>query len=128
MGGKFHIDVDVARSLVRITMSGFFSEADIRAFLAERETAHRLLRCGPNEHVTLNDMRDMDIRSQEVVESFRSILAAPEYRSRRLAFVVTGSLSRIQLMRTISGRDARCFDDPWAAEDWLFAEDDAQAA
>jgi hypothetical protein len=128
MSGEFHIDVDVARSLVRIAMSGFFTEADIRAFLAEREAAHRLLRCGPNEHVTLNDMRYMDIRSQEVVESFRSILAAPEYRSRRLAFVVTGSLSRIQLMRTISGRDARCFDDPWAAEDWLLAEDDAQAA
>ncbi len=128
MGGEFHIHVDVARSLVRITMSGFFTEADIRAFLAEREAAHRLLRCGLNEHVTLNDMRDMDVRSQEVVESFRSILAAPEYRSRRLAFVVTGSLSRMQLMRTLSGRDARCFDDPWAAEDWLLSEGDAQAA
>jgi hypothetical protein len=128
MSGEFQIDVDVPRSLVRITMSGFFSEADIHAFLAERAAAHKLLCCGPNEHLTINDMRAMDIRSQEAVESFRSILAAPEYRSRRLAFVVTGALSRMQLLRTISGRDARCFDDPWAAEDWLFSEHDAQAA
>jgi hypothetical protein len=125
MGGTFTIDVDVPRDLVRIAMSGFFSEADILAFLGERRAAHRRLQCGPNQHLTLNDMRGMDIRSQQAVESFRSILAAPEYRSRRLAFVVAGALSRMQLMRTIEGRDdARCFEDIESAEAWLFSPED----
>ncbi|MEZ0242775.1 MAG: hypothetical protein ACAH11_05330 [Sphingomonas sp.] len=122
MAENFRIHVDVPRDLVRITMSGFFTEADILAFLGERRAAHRLLQCGPNQHLTLNDMRAMDIRSQPVVESFRSMLASPEYRSRRLAFVVTGALSRMQLMRTLEGRDdARCFEDVESAEAWLFA-------
>ena len=125
MAGKFRIAVDVPRDLVRITMSGFFTEADILAFLGERIAAHRQLRCGPNQHLTLNDMREMDVRSQPVVDSFRSILAAPEYRSRRLAFVVTGALSRMQLMRTIEGRNAQVFEDMESAEAWLFAVDEA---
>lgn len=123
MGEKFQIHVDASRDLVRITMSGFFTEADILAFLGARMAAHRELRCGPNQHVTLNDMRGMDIRSQPVVDSFRSILAAPEYRSRKLAFVVTGALSRMQLQRTIEGRAARIFDDVESAEVWLLATD-----
>ena len=127
MSGTFQIDVDVPRNLVRIAMSGFFSEADIHAFLEARAAAHKLLRCGPNRHLTLNDIRGMDIRSQEVVDSFRSILAAPEYRSRRLAFVVTGALSRLQLMRTIEGRDACVFEDCWEAEAWLLSEDGSAA-
>ena len=124
MSGDFHIEVDASRDLVRIAMSGFFDEDDIRAFLDARASAHRLLRCGPNEHLTLNDMRAMEIRSQQAVESFRSILAAPEYRSRRLAFVVTGALSRMQLMRTLDGRDARCFEDVESAEAWLLSPAD----
>ncbi len=121
MAGHFQIEVDAPRNLVRIAMSGFFTDDDIRAFLAERAVAHRQLRCGPNEHLTLNDMRGMGVRSQEAVESFRTMLAAPEFRSRRLAFVVTSPLSRMQLMRTIDGRDARCFEDVADAEAWLFS-------
>jgi hypothetical protein len=123
MTGGLQIQVDAARDLIRITMSGFFTEDDIRAFLDARAAAHKLLRCGPNQHLTLNDMRAMDVRSQQAVDSFRAILAAPEYRSRRLAFVVTGALSRMQLMRTIEGRDAGCFEDVESAEAWLLADD-----
>lgn len=128
MADKFTITVDVPRDLVRITMSGFFGEGDVLAFLGERMAAHRQLKCAPNQHVTLNDMRAMDVRSQGVVDSFRSILASPDYRSRRLAFVVTGALSRMQLMRTIEGRNAQVFEDPAAAEAWLLSADDAEAA
>ena len=127
MSGEFHIEVDAARDLVRIAMSGFFTEETVHRFLAARADAHHQLRCGPNQHLTLNDMRGMDVRSQPVVESFRTVLAAPEYRSRRLAFVVTGALSRMQLMRTLDGRDAHCFDDPEAAEAWLFSPESRTA-
>jgi hypothetical protein len=125
MAGQFLIDVDVPRDLVRITMSGFFGEPEILAFLGERMMAHRRLQCGPNQHLTLNDMRAMDIRSQQAVESFRSILASPEYRSRRLAFVVGPTLARTQVVRALANRHARIFEDFWSAEAWLFAPDES---
>ncbi|MBO9714219.1 hypothetical protein [Sphingomonas sp.] len=123
MEGCFRIEVDVPRNLVRIAMSGFFTDATIQSFLDARAAAHAKLRCGPNQHLTLNDMRGMDVRSQQVVDAFKTILAAPEYRSRRLAFVVTGALSRMQLMRTLAGRTASVFEDIDAAEAWLLSED-----
>ena len=91
----------------------------ILAFLAARRDAHAKLRCAPNRHVTINDLRGMKIQSQAMVDTFRAVLADPLYRSRRLAFVVGPTLARTQLIRAIAGRDARCFDDAWAAEAWL---------
>jgi len=115
----FTIAVDVERSLVRIAMSGFFEREDIGRFLVERHEAHARLRCGPNEHLTLNDLREMKIQSQEAVAEFQAMLGAPEYRSKRLAFVVSPTLARSQLLRALDGRDARCFETIASAEAWL---------
>lgn len=128
MSADFAIDVDAARDLVRIRMSGFFTPEDIDAFLAARAVAHTQLRCGPNQHLTLNDLSDMKIQSQDSVEMFRAMLADPAYRSRRLAFVIGRTLARTQLQRALDRRTARCFDDSWAAEAWLFAGSDRAAA
>jgi hypothetical protein len=123
MSAEFSIQAEPARDLIRIRMGGFFSPGDIDAFLRDRVAAHAKLRCGPNEHLTINDIRDMKIQSQEMVDMFRDLLAAPDYRSRRLAFVVSPTLARTQLARAITGRNARCFEDFWSAETWLFARD-----
>lgn len=123
MGASFSFDVDRSRDLVRITMAGLFTLDDINTFLEARRKAHEALACGPNAHVTLNDLRGMKIQPQEVVAAFRGMLADPEYRSRRLAFVAGRTLARSQLMRALASRDARCFEDPADAEAWLFAED-----
>lgn len=121
MDAHYTFEIDRARSLVRINMSGLFSLADIEAFLADRAKAHAELRCLPNQHLTLNDVRGMKIQHQEVVAAFQAMLAAPEYRSRRLAFVAGPTLAKSQLMRALSGRDAQCFEDVASAERWLFA-------
>ncbi|MEP9358608.1 hypothetical protein [Sphingomonas sp. KR3-1] len=128
MSAEFSFDVDPARSLVRIRMSGFFAPEDIAAFLAARTEAHARLTCGPNQHFTINDLRDIKIQAQESVELFRDLLADPAYRSRRLAFVIGKTLARTQLQRALDRRCARCFDDPWAAEAWLFTGEDRAAA
>ncbi|MES2054618.1 MAG: hypothetical protein V4564_01650 [Pseudomonadota bacterium] len=122
MNGTFSIDVDPSRDLIRIRMSGFFTPARIGDFLAARRAAHARLRCGPNQHVTINDLREMKIQSQDVVGHFHSVLADPAYRSRRLAFVVASSLARMQLIRAIGSRSAQCFTDPGEAEAWLFED------
>ncbi|RYD58851.1 MAG: hypothetical protein EOP60_02795 [Sphingomonadales bacterium] len=127
MSAEFSIEADPSRDLIRIRMAGFFTQADMLAFIEARRVAHAELRCRQNRHVTLNDVRDMKIQSQEMVDAFRGLLSDPIYRSRRLAFVVGPTLTRTQLARAISHREARCFDDCWTAEAWLLASD-AQAA
>ncbi|MGZ8360061.1 MAG: hypothetical protein ACXWUX_06025 [Allosphingosinicella sp.] len=121
MSAVFKFDVEPSLDLVRITMSGFFTLRDIDAFLAARAKAHAHLDCGPNQHVTLNDLRGMKIQSRESVDAFQQMLADPAYRSRRLAFVVALSLAQSQLFRALGDRDACCFEDPVAAEAWLLS-------
>lgn len=120
MSARFHFEVDPARDLVRITMSGFYTARDIEAFLAARAAAHAKLECGHNQHLTLNDVRGMKIQSQDSVQAFQRMLADPAYRSRRLAFVVDQTLALFQLERALANRDARCFATVEQAEAWLF--------
>src|SRR5690242_6327843 len=104
MDASFSFTVDPGRDLVRIQMAGLFTPADITAFLEGRRQAHARLRCAPNRHLTLNDLRGMKIQLQEGVAMFRELLADPAYRSRRLAFVASQTLARSQLMRALDGR------------------------
>jgi len=127
MKAEFSFEVDTERDLVRISMAGFFRQTDIAAFLEARRVAHQALTCAPNEHVTINDIRRMDIQSQDIVDAFQEMLAAPEYRSRRLAFVVANTLARSQAIRALESREARWFEDPAKAEAWLLAEDFSEA-
>jgi hypothetical protein len=126
MDAKFSFAIDRPLGLIRITMTGLFTVEDVAGFLAARREAHAALGCAPNQHLTLNDVRAMKIQPQETVAAFHLLLADTEYRSRRLAFVVSPTLARSQLMRALAGRYSRCFDDPWAAEAWLL-EDGAEA-
>lgn len=120
---SFTIELDPARDLVRIRLSGFFSVDDVARFQAELLLAHRRLACsrrgGP---LTINDISDMAIQSQDVVARWGAFLADPAHRSRRLAFVVGSTLARMQLQRVIGGRDAKVFTAADEAEQWLFAE------
>ena len=124
MTGEFSIHVDENRDLVRIRMADFFDGEGIAAFIAARREAHARLRCPPNTHVTLNDVRGMKIQSHATIDAFQAILADPVYRSRRLAFVVPMNLARGQLLRALNGRDARCFHDAQAAEAWLLGAEE----
>lgn len=129
MAAHFTVTADPARDLIRIKMSGFFTPADVEAFHAVRAVEHAKLTCGPNRHLTLNDVTGMIVQAQDIVAAFQSLLADPTYRSRRLAFVVSRTLARSQLMRALDARSARCFEDAAQAEAWLLAaEDDAAAA
>lgn len=125
MSANFSFDVDVRRNLVVITLGGFFSRPDVDAFLAAREVAHARLRCGPNEHVTLADVRAMRIQAQDIVAAWGDVLAGAVYRSRKLAFVQASSLARLQLKRAAALRDVRYFTSMAEAETWLFEEEHA---
>ena len=122
MRAEITIDIDVVRSLVRTRLAGFFDDAAIADFLAQRRQAFQRLRCAPNQHLSLTDVRDMAIQTQSVVSRWHQVLADPGYRSRKLAFVVASTLARMQLQRAIGSRDAQVFTDPGEAERWVLTE------
>ncbi|MCD2324566.1 hypothetical protein LQ953_11125 [Sphingomonas sp. IC-56] len=124
MSANFSFHVEPERDLVRITMGGLFGPDDIQGFLAARVLAHAQLVCPRNAHLTLTDLREMKIQPQEMVGAFQGVLGTPEYRSRKLAFVIGRTLARSQLLRALSGRGAYCFDTFAEAEAWLFSESD----
>jgi len=124
MGAIFRITVDPSTHMVRQYLAGFFEAADVERFVEARNAAHEQLTCGPNEHVTLVDVRDMKIQPQDIVQAFGSVLADPRYRSRKLAFVFALSLARMQLLRAAAGRNARLFNNEEDAQAWLLSEND----
>lgn len=128
MEAAFSIAVDPSRDLVVMTLSGFFTVADLGRFDAERRVAFRRLRCGPNRHLTLVDTSRISIQAQDMVARFGAVIAEPAFRARRIAFVTASSLARSQLQRAIGGRDARVFTDARDAEHWLLSDEASAAA
>jgi hypothetical protein len=125
----FSIDPDVAREYVRIRLFGFFTVEDIARFEAELLLVHQRMGCGHRGGpLTVTDVTDMSIQSQEVVRRWGEFLANPAHRSRRLAFVTGSTLARMQLERASAGRGARVFTDAVEAERWLFAGEAPTAA
>lgn len=128
MHPSFSFEVDGRRNLVRFVLTGLFTPDDVSAFLEERRKAHAKLTCAPGQHVTLTDLRAINILPQETVSAWTAHLTDPQTRVRRLAFLVGPTLVRNQLTRALAGRDSRhtrCFTDRAKAEAWLMEEDDA---
>lgn len=122
MTAAYAFDVDPGRDYIRLRMSGFFTPEDLADFIEARRAAHAELTCPANAHVTLVDIRDMKIQSQNAVAGFGAMLSTSTYFARRLAFAVSPGLLRPQLLRIIAGReDVRCFESVRMAEAWLFS-------
>jgi hypothetical protein len=129
MEASHSINVDPSTSTVTITVTGFFDQPALMRLVADREEAYKKLRCPPNQHVTLCDVSDCALQSQDMVAGFRQMIADPRRRSRRLAFVVGSSLARMQIRRMIAGRDdVLCFVDRNEAAAWLREPDGAARA
>ena len=128
MTDKFTFALDRVRGLVRIRMQGFYGLEDVESFFQARRRAHAELGLPRNQHLTLNDLRGMQIQAQEVIQAFQKGLAVPEEKARRLAIVVDAAMARGQANRAISSPDTRYFTDVESAEAWLFADEEARPA
>lgn len=128
MEPKFTFRIDRPHGLVRITMAGFYELDDVAAFFEARRKAHAELGLGPNQHLTLNDLRRMRVQRQEVIEAFRAGLAIPEEKARKLAIIVDAAMAKGQASRAIAAADTRYFTDVAAAEAWLLADEAAARA
>ena len=119
MIASYVVNAEPDRDLLRITLSGFFDPSRLAAFDDARHAAHARLRCAPNQHLTLIDVRDFRIQAQDVFERFRTMIAEPGTRARRLAFVAGDAAIRLQVRRIAQRADMRCFADMASAEAWL---------
>ena len=128
MQSEFNIEIDTARDLLRVRLAGFFDEPALSSFLAARELAYRQLRCAPHQHLSLIDVREMAIQTQDMVSRWGQVLSDPTYHSKRIAFVIASTLARLQLHRAIGTRDVRYSTDVAEAERWLLSGDRAEAA
>lgn len=125
MAASHSIDVD-PRGVVRYTLAGFFDQASLASLRAERSAKLPLLETPPNQHVTLCDVSQCAIQSQEALATLRAMLAEPQWQARRLAFVVGGALARMQVRRVVPVMpNVRWFDDMPSAEAWLEEADPA---
>ena len=128
MSDKFTFTLDRDRGLVRISMHGFYDLEDVEAFFEARRRAHAELGLPRNQHLTLNDLRGMNIQSQDVIQAFQKGLAVPEEKARRLAIVIDAALARGQANRAIDSPDTCYFTDVESAEAWLFADEELRRA
>ncbi|WP_440843817.1 hypothetical protein [Sphingomonas sp. 22176] len=120
----FSIEVDLLRRLITVTITGIPSPEDV-GWIAE-SVREKILSLGPGKHVTLYDVRGVQVLPQETTDTaLRSLrIDAPEMWAERLAFVATTMLTRRQTRRIAEARPkASVFEDIEAARAWLFAED-----
>ena len=120
MDQNFSINIEVSRDLMRVTLGGFFEVAKLASVSEQLRRAKAQLRCAPNQHVALIDVRGMSIQPQDSISTFERIIREPGLVARKLAFVVPHTLLRTQVKRAASSRDAAYFDSVEAAEHWLF--------
>lgn len=119
MAGYHTIQLVPERALIRLTMGGFYEPEEALALARHMAAAVSELGAPRNAHLTLADIRDMAIQSQDAVAAFMQVVGAEDIRSRKLAFVVARSLSRMQARRLTSRPDVEFFDDMPSAEAWL---------
>ena len=100
-------------------MSGFFEPDEINRLGEDMAKAIASLRCAPNSHITLVDIRDMAIQSRDAVDDFTKLVGSEAVRSRKLAFVTARSLALHQARRLTDRRDVELFETLEAAEAWL---------
>jgi len=119
MDAQYEITPYIAQNMVRIKMRGFFGQQDVQGFAAAyREALSNLQAPG---HLTLVDITAMKIQAQDIVGGFAGLLASPDIRSRKLAFVCSSSLARLQAQRLTNREGVEFFEDAKDAETWLKA-------
>lgn len=118
------IKLDRSRRLLDVTVGGLLSPED--AGWVGEEIREKLLELGPHigKHVTLYDVRKLQVVPAPTVHAIRESFAHPSVRplaARKLAFVVNSSLIRRQIERLRGVRDDfAIFDTRPTALAWLF--------
>ena len=117
------IQIDRARKLVDLKVSGLLNPEDAAWIGEELRAAIRGLGDDVGKHVTLYDGTGIPVVPQETVELIKHTLdnaAVRELWARKVAFVVSTALAKLQAQRLREVRpDIGVFEDREAAIAWL---------
>ncbi|WP_326523080.1 hypothetical protein [Sphingomonas sp.] len=127
MSAEHAIIVDPARRLLDVRMGGFYTPDDVRGYRQAIEAASVELGGDPGRQRMICDITEMQIQPQETVAAFAGFMADPRYATRKVAFIVSATLARMQIERAKGGRHAQTFLNRADALAWLLAEDRAAA-
>ena len=120
----FTIRIDAPRKYVEISMVGLWDDATAQRF--ERELRGLLPAlpqggCPIGEQITLFDTTDFPVQPQDVSTRLAGMAADRSIGSRRIAVLVSSTLSKLQTRRIAPGYGV--FDDREEAMRWLFEPD-----
>ena len=115
----YTIAADRERRLLRLELTGFWSSDEASAFARDQQLAVR--RLGPpfGTHLTLADVSNWDIQSQDVSAIIRDLVLNAASTSKRIALVGSRGLARMQFKRIVDREGMRVFMSSLDAEAWL---------
>jgi hypothetical protein len=120
----FTIRIDAARKYVEIGMLGLWDDVIAKRFERELRCLLPALPkggCRIGEQNTLFDSTAYLVQSQDVTARLAGMAADPSIGSRRIAVLVSSTLSKLQTRRIAPGYGV--FDDREEAMSWLFEPD-----
>ncbi|RYY10607.1 MAG: hypothetical protein EON55_15975 [Alphaproteobacteria bacterium] len=118
----YTIEADPSRKLLRLTLAGFWSASEAVAFAREQQAAVKKLGPPYGTHLTLADVRNFAVQTQEVTAVIRDLVLHATATSKRIALVGGEGLARIQFTRITQRQDVRRFATMEDADFWLFTE------
>ena len=124
----FDIVVEPEHKLIRANLHGFFDPATVAQFGRAVQMASAGMGCRSGEHLLLVDTTGCTLQAQEVVGAFQALITDSPLKSKRIAIVTGGSLSRMQVRRILVRDQALMFDDADDAEYWVINGTLGQAA
>lgn len=127
MPATWTFETDPAHRLLRITLGGTFSVADIELMDLERKGAIGSLRCGFNDHKALIDVVRCDLSTPDVAEALQQAIGNPVFRAGKCAMVVASALVRMQARRVVNRSDLQFCSSVEEAEAWLLGDYKAAA-
>jgi hypothetical protein len=114
------ISAEPERVLVRATMGGLLTIADVERFSADEQAAVREMGLGSGEFDLLVETQGSVVQTQEVMEAFANLLANSPLKARKIATVRQGALTRMQSRRIANVRsNYEVFGTVEEADAWL---------
>ena len=114
------VSAEPARKLVRATMGGLLTVAEVEQFSAEEQAAVREMGLGSGEFDLLVETLSNVVQTPEVMQAFAELLAHSPLKARKIATVRHGALTRMQSRRIGHVRsNYEVFATVEEAESWL---------
>ena len=114
------LSTEPTRKLVRATMGGFLTVADVEQFSVDEQAAVREMGFGSGEFDLLVVTLGSVVQTQDVMEAFAQLLANSPLKARKIATVRNGALTKMQSRRLVNVRsNYQVFDTVEEAEAWL---------